>query len=424
MREQRDGAFENISLPEGVSLREVGGSLPIMSFSTGKRILLWGLPVALLVIAGAVLVYLVLARSATSSPRTHKANEDPTGFTLQHVMIVHRHGLRAPSHLSNWSNPDDYPMGVGYLTKLGKQGSLRVGEILRRFYGNFLTYSPREVWARSSTYPRCYETEYLLLGTLYPPRSFWDFGLSVQPIPITMVPNGNDVLIESCTASVPGDFKYMYNETHRELQEDGFETFGDFMEWLAENSGWSTENSEFYEPIIDALYAQKYNGLHVPEWAEAKWKSMDWALRRLSFDYWKLSVPYYGQYMGKMIANRTLGSAEGSHRNRLSIMSYHDTSIQAILSALKFDHVAMYPSFLGALHFQLYKRDSDGEFYVRSIYSRGFTACGDYRDASQITIQDCPFPDCTLKKFVAVMNGLYPDTNRSSCPPIDLKALL
>lgn len=54
--------------------------------------------------------------------------------------------------------------GLGYLTRLGKQGSLQVGEVFRHFYKNFLSDSPRDVWARSSTYPRCFETEYLLLG--------------------------------------------------------------------------------------------------------------------------------------------------------------------------------------------------------------------------------------------------------------------
>lgn len=38
-------------------------------------------------------------------------NSDPDGYTLEHVMIVHRHALRAPTSLSNWSNADDYPMG-------------------------------------------------------------------------------------------------------------------------------------------------------------------------------------------------------------------------------------------------------------------------------------------------------------------------
>ena len=44
-------------------------------------------------------------------------------------------------------------------------------------------------------------------GTMYPPTGFWKFGYPVQPIPITMVPDGNDVHIEACGADVPGDFE-------------------------------------------------------------------------------------------------------------------------------------------------------------------------------------------------------------------------
>lgn len=57
--------------------------------------------------------------------------------------------------------------GLGYLTAKGKQDSILTGEIFRHFYQHFLTDSPREVWARSSTYKRCFETEQLLLGKTF-----------------------------------------------------------------------------------------------------------------------------------------------------------------------------------------------------------------------------------------------------------------
>lgn len=60
------------------------------------------------------------------------------------------------------------------------------------------------------------------------------------------------------------------------------------MAWISEVSGYSSNNSSFYEPIIDALYAQKYNELPIPKWAESKWSSMDWAMRRC-VEYWTFS---------------------------------------------------------------------------------------------------------------------------------------
>ncbi|OQR68795.1 putative acid phosphatase 5-like [Tropilaelaps mercedesae] len=418
-----------------------------MALSKTKRVLLWTTAVTMLGVTAIVVGVLALTGAFSKSINNgapQQVNQDPSGYVLEHVTIVHRHGLRAPSQLSKWSNVEDYPMGLGFLTKKGKQGAAFVGRVFRTFYQDFLSYSPREVWSRSSTYKRCFETEYILLGTMYPPRGVWDFGFPVQPIPITMVPDGNDVNIQSCSAQPVRDFKqvpdfsitYMFNETHASLQHDNFSTVGDFIAWLAQESGYSAENSDFFEPIVDALYAQKYNGLPIPKWAEEKWSSMDWGMRRLvigwkscptlmlSYEFWKWFIPYYGQYMGKTIAERTGGAANNTFRERLSILSYHDTTIQALMKALDLDTVKLYPSFLGALHFQLYKRNSDGEKFVRTVLHQGFAADGSYREAVELSLPNCAFPDCPVNKFVEIMKNLYPNTDRRFCHPVNMNALL
>ncbi|XP_022651260.1 testicular acid phosphatase-like isoform X2 [Varroa jacobsoni] len=383
-----------------------------MALLCSRRFLLWAISITMLVAIATAIASLTLTGAFSKSiddPIPQQVNRDPEGYTLEHVTILHRHGLRAPAQLSNWSTADDYPMGIGFLTKKGKQGSAFVGRVFRRFYRDFLTYSPHEVWARSSTYKRCFETEHILLGTMYPPHGDWDFGFPVQPIAIIMVPQGNDVLIESCKAEVLPDFKHIHDETDEALVKDGFASAGDFMAWISEVSGYSSNNSSFYEPIIDALYAQKYNELPIPKWAESKWSSMDWAMRRLSYDYWINFIPYYGQYMGKTIAERMTAAANKSINERLSIMSYHDTTIQALMSALQLEYVRLYPSFLGALHFQLYKRKSDGERFVRTMYHQGFTTEGEYRKADELKLPDCSFPDCPVGKFVELiaLQGSY-----------------
>lgn len=59
-------------------------------------------------------------------------------------------------------------------------------------------------------------------GTMYPPHGDWDFGFPVQPIAIIMVPQGNDVLIESCKAEVLPDFKKVSNRSHLSQQNNNY----------------------------------------------------------------------------------------------------------------------------------------------------------------------------------------------------------
>ncbi|OQR72670.1 putative acid phosphatase 5-like [Tropilaelaps mercedesae] len=328
----------------------------------------YALTFLLFVVSFAVItVLIIVAYHANGDPLTFQVNSDPEGFTLQHVHLLTRHSIRAPTNISSkWSNPTDYPMGIGYLTKLGKQRAVRVGTILRHFYSSFLDENPHKIWARSSTVPRCYETLSLVLSAMYPPKEKWEFDYPIQPIPIVMMPNGNDVVVQNCLGSTPfpapSNFRYLYNLSDPALEHDNFANFGEFMEWLAPISGYRSNESDFYEPVIDALIAQRYNQLPIPGWANEKWSSINFALRKLSFDYYAYDMPYYGDYAGKFIAERIQAAANalGSDRPKLSIMTYHDSNIQAILSALQLDVTSLYPSFLAAMHFQLYKNESDG----------------------------------------------------------------
>lgn len=52
----------------------------------------------------------------------------------------------------------------------------------------------------------------------------------------------------------------------------------------------------------------------------------------------------------------------GDEADKLSIMNYHDANIAAVIQALGLDLVTIYPYFLASLHFQLYRRNSDGKW--------------------------------------------------------------
>lgn len=121
---------------------------------------------------------------------------------LDHVVIVIRHGDRAPliSFPFDRTKMDElWPMGYGHLTAEGKRRMYRLGSFLRRRYhrrlpGKLLT--PRDVYIRSSAIERCLESSELIAASLCPPQGVWiwntNLGEQWQPLPIHSVPKYRD----------------------------------------------------------------------------------------------------------------------------------------------------------------------------------------------------------------------------------------
>ena len=76
----------------------------------------------------------------------------------------------------------------------------------------------------------------------------------------------------------------------------------DFVRFVTAKSGYQANETNYFEPVIDGLYCARYNQLPIPSWAEEKWSSMDFAMRKLSYDYWINEIPYYGNYIGKFVS--------------------------------------------------------------------------------------------------------------------------
>ncbi|XP_003738740.1 uncharacterized protein LOC100900716 [Galendromus occidentalis] len=365
---------------------------------------------------------------AKESERSRKAqvNVDPAGYTLSHVVILSRHSIRAPQRIDNkLIKTESFPLGLGYSTKIGNRFSVKVGKIWREFYGDFVKNTNiRQTWIRSSSYIRCAETQQLALGQMLPPDDEFSFGHPTQPIIAIKLPIGNDVNVETCDVPAPQSLPELDELTDPALTSDGFSTFGEFVKFVTDKTGYLPNETAYFEPIIDGIYCSKYNQLPIPRWAEEKWRSLDFAMRKLSHDYWINEIPYYGNYIGKFLASRLSTFANGPYQHRFSFLSYHDTSIQAVLKALGNDPVELYPGFLAALHFQVYRRDSDGELFVRAMYHQGATPELEYRDAEEIRIEACPFPSCTLKDLASKLSHIYDDVDRSPCSRIDFTALL
>ena len=130
--------------------------------------------------------------------------------TLKLLQIVHRHGDRTPVEFAPndpFSSDKYWPEGLGQLTTKGKYRMYKRGQFIRQAYNDYLgdSYSPRDVYVRSSISDRCIESVSCLLSGAYPPKKKdrqWNSGSDAslgqlwQPFPIyTFMPRNEDLVL-------------------------------------------------------------------------------------------------------------------------------------------------------------------------------------------------------------------------------------
>ncbi|XP_075548364.1 cytochrome P450 3A41-like isoform X3 [Dermacentor variabilis] len=153
--------------------------------------------VPLLLLLSAFQVWTIALTEATPHRTTASDVGGSDQLRLVHVAVLFRHGERA-SLTTFPGDPNQHyvwPMGRGQLTNRGRQTMWALGTWIRERYAHFLTYDVREVIARSSPVPRCFDSAAILLYGLYPAvgkERQWKRGQDWQPVPITSPPDGTD----------------------------------------------------------------------------------------------------------------------------------------------------------------------------------------------------------------------------------------
>ncbi|CAL1291344.1 unnamed protein product [Larinioides sclopetarius] len=104
---------------------------------------------------------------------------------LVYLQLLTTNGFHAPLSLypNDENTEDDWPEGMGLLTKLGKLQQYEMGKFLRKFYHHFITSDPGEVDAFSSFEDRSTIGLVTLMASLYAPTEEWEFlpGFKWQP---------------------------------------------------------------------------------------------------------------------------------------------------------------------------------------------------------------------------------------------------
>jgi hypothetical protein len=148
--------------------------------------------------AGLSIIFLILLK---------QINGQQMELIAGHVLF--RHGDRTPitTYPTDPMKEKDWPNGYGQLTTAGIEQQHRLGEYLRTRYGSILssTYSPNEIYVRSTDYDRTLMSAQSNLIGLYPLLNVSNDTVPVQPIPIH-------------TEAIKDDFLLAVNDCPRDEQ--------------------------------------------------------------------------------------------------------------------------------------------------------------------------------------------------------------
>ncbi|KAL1441801.1 hypothetical protein MTO96_008308 [Rhipicephalus appendiculatus] len=363
------------------------------------------------------LALLLLLPLAIASEPFYRRNE-----LLRHVVVIFRHTDRAPlaTYPGDPNKNNGWPLGYGRLTSRGRANASALGRWLRSHYIDFLSDDPREVDARSSPAPRCFETAALVLYGLYPANAAqkeWEPDQPWQPSLVT----------------VPEPAFLVNNATSRKPL---FGTLGGVLGYVARMTNLSEESSSrlfvTVNKILDSMSVAKEYGLPVPTWASRYWRHLHWASET---SHEKLSRSQMNHFGGALIRDALdnigptgeplarpsssimRGDPDPSDAPKMTLRAYHDINLAGILIGLNGTLGERVP-YGAAILVELFTLTSTvtPDVYVRVLYKAGDTV-------STLALQGCSDP-CSLQSFRELLERKFRPVSRRECGWSDNQPLL
>ncbi|KAL1423057.1 hypothetical protein MTO96_021446 [Rhipicephalus appendiculatus] len=367
---------------------------------------------------------------------------------LVHVAALFRHGERA-SLTTFPGDPNQHyvwPMGRGQLTNRGRQTMYALGKWLRGRYASFLTHDVREVRARSSPVPRCFDSVATLLYGLYPAvekERQWKYGQDWQPVAIMSLPDGTDKYATLCLPRFLESLKALYATEvpcslvdKRSLQPPSssetaaprsFATAGNILEFVATVANVTDEPgvARFAATarIVDALFVNQENGLPLPEWGMKHTRQLSWLndkLVELIGKYQKDNMA--GALLKDFVASMkpvhagggvmlTQGRDDTDRGPKVTLYSYHDMNVAGVILGLN-GTLSARPRYGAAVILEVFTHsgafDTNAEKFVRVLYKASD------EHATSIAVEGCADP-CPLQKFGEVLERKFKPVTRAQC---------
>ncbi|OWF40461.1 lysosomal acid phosphatase-like isoform X2 [Mizuhopecten yessoensis] len=345
---------------------------------------------------------------------------------LKLVNLVYRHGDRSPIDVykGDPNGKDNWPDGMGWLSKIGMNQHYRLGQWLRDRYNGFLSsdYIHTEIVVTSSDEDRCLMSAASNLAGLYPPTGdqVWNSNITWQPIPIHTKPKYEDNRInmgETCPSYTEQYDKDMRSPSIAAIDKANKE----FYQFLSNKTGWGPLNITSIWKISDLFVCEKAHGMNWTTWANETWKNekitvyeklryLDDIAFRLLFSGPKSRLK--GGPLLKEIIENMWHRLKGETQPKLYMHSGHDTTVAALLTALGlYDH-GKSPPYAAMVAVELRENTTaQPHNYFVNVWYKNTTETD---TAYKLTIPGCT-TDCPYDTFLNLTKDKIPTDWNKEC---------
>eukprot|EP00090_Calanus_glacialis_P002491 TRINITY_DN11869_c0_g1_i5.p1 TRINITY_DN11869_c0_g1~~TRINITY_DN11869_c0_g1_i5.p1 ORF type:complete len:413 (-),score=122.52 TRINITY_DN11869_c0_g1_i5:35-1273(-) len=338
---------------------------------------------------------------------------------LKLVHLLYRHGDRTPCGgypTDPYSDPSNWPVGLGQLTSVGKRMHFELGEWLRRRYDGFLSsnYSEEEIYVRSTDVDRTLMSAQSNLAGLYPPSGYWKWNpdLAWQPIPVHTVPEQWDSLLSNHHKECPRLAEMREQLKDSPYMKSVYEDNKDLFDYISKHSGWNIKSVEKLDWIYDSLLIERFYNKTLPDWTKSVFPGGKFGeLRNLvfvmdSFDH-EMKRLQGGPFVSELVGH--YDDVEGSTlvpaNRKVFMYSAHDTTVSYVMNTLGiYDGLA--PPYASLLMFELYEVDG---LHVKISWRNDTTT-----PPHVLTIPGCQ-QLCPLKLFKQLTESVRPADWRQEC---------
>ncbi|XP_043914927.1 testicular acid phosphatase isoform X1 [Protopterus annectens] len=358
-----------------------------------------------------ILVFVAIALSNLSSD----------GRTLKFVVVVFRHGDRAP--ISAYPNDpykeDIWPQGFEHLTETGIRQQFELGQFLRKRFSSFLneSYNVKEIYVRSTDYDRTLMSAQANLAGLYPPsgRQLWQSDIKWQPIPVHTVPKLQDKLLRFFQKDCPQYQKLMNKTFELKEYQDKLKSMKNIFKILTNYTGYSTEDlflKNFWR-VYDTLLCEKFNNFTLPEWATPEIMSHleEFAEFEILSRIGMYKPEEKAQLFGGIIVDAILKNFSQALQKvpalKMIMYSAHDSTLIALQGALKVFNGKL-PPYAACHLFEFYEEDN-------GLYSIGMFYRNDSsKEPYQLTLPGCTSP-CPHLQFTELVGNILAHDLGNDC---------
>ena len=224
---------------------------------------------------------------------------------------------------------------------MGKHQHLDLGRWLRKRYQHFLSesYSPYEIYVRSTDVDRTLMSAEANLAGLYPPQGdqIWD-SLKWMPIPVHTIPELQDHVLSGkkfCPTYNQEMTKVLNSQPIQRILKDNAE----LLNYLSKSSGMKISSLESAEYLYNILYIEELWNKTLPDWTKSIYPDKLKPLADYSF-----TIQAYNTVLKRLKTGSLLGEmidhmekkAKGAlvPDRKLWIYSAHDETIANVLMTL------------------------------------------------------------------------------------------